>query len=72
MLIGENLILTYNDGDSTRNAVNQVSIHIKDRQFIGILGPSGSGKSSLLYLLSGLRKPTQGEVYLDECRNGSA
>ncbi len=65
MLQAENLTLTYQDGESTLNAVQGVSITIEDRQFIGLLGPSGSGKSSLLYLLSGLRKPTGGEVYLD-------
>lgn len=66
MLQGENLTLTYEDGDKTLNAVNGVSIAIQDYQFIGILGPSGSGKSSLLYLLSGLRKASSGEIYLDD------
>jgi putative ABC transport system ATP-binding protein len=66
MLQGENLTLTYQDGETTLDAVHDVSIAIEDHQFIGILGPSGSGKSSLLYLLSGLRRPTQGEVYLDD------
>ena len=66
MLQGENLTLTYQDGDKTMDAVNDVSIAIQDYQFIGILGPSGSGKSSLLYLLSGLRKPSGGEIYLDD------
>jgi putative ABC transport system ATP-binding protein len=66
MLQAENLRLTYQDGDNVVDAVKDVSISIEDHQFIGILGPSGSGKSSLLYLLSGLRKPTQGEVYLDD------
>jgi putative ABC transport system ATP-binding protein len=65
MLQGENLTLTYQDGETTLDAVHNVSIAIEDHQFIGILGPSGSGKSSLLYLLSGLRRATQGEVYLD-------
>jgi putative ABC transport system ATP-binding protein len=65
MLQAEKLTLTYQDGEKTMNAVNDVSIAIQDQQFIGILGPSGSGKSSLLYLLSGLRQPSQGEVYLD-------
>ena len=65
MLQGEHLTLTYQDGESTVDAVQDVSINIEDHQFIGILGPSGSGKSSLLYLLSGLRRPTQGEIYLD-------
>lgn len=66
MLHGENLTLTFQDGDRTLDAVHGVSIAVQDHQFIGILGPSGSGKSSLLYLLSGLRKATQGEVYLDD------
>ena len=66
MLQGENLTLTYQDGDKTLDAVNDISIVIQDHQFIGILGPSGSGKSSLLYLLSGLRKPSGGEIYLDD------
>jgi putative ABC transport system ATP-binding protein len=65
MLQGENLTLTYQDGETTLDAVHDVSIAIEDHQFIGILGPSGSGKSSLLYLLSGLRQATQGETYLD-------
>jgi putative ABC transport system ATP-binding protein len=66
MLQGEKLTLTYQDGDKTMDAVKDVSIAIQDYQFIGILGPSGSGKSSLLYLLSGLRKPSGGEIYLDD------
>jgi putative ABC transport system ATP-binding protein len=66
MLQGEHLTLTYQDGESTLDAVHDVSIGIEDHQFVGILGPSGSGKSSLLYLLSGLRKPTGGEIYLDD------
>jgi putative ABC transport system ATP-binding protein len=66
MLQGEKLTLTYQDGDTTLDAVHDVSLTAQDHQFIGILGPSGSGKSSLLYLLSGLRKPTAGEVYLDD------
>ena len=66
MLQGEHLTLTYKDGETTLDAVRDVSISIEDHQFIGILGPSGSGKSSLLYLLSGLRKPTGGEIYLDD------
>jgi len=66
MLQGENLTLTYQDGDRTVDAVRDVSIAVQDHTFIGILGPSGSGKSSLLYLLSGLRRATEGEVYLDD------
>jgi putative ABC transport system ATP-binding protein len=66
MLYTEGLTLTYRDGESTLDAVQDVSIQIDEHQFVGILGPSGSGKSSLLYLLSGLRNATKGEVYLDD------
>ena len=66
MLQGQSLTLTYQDGDKTMDAVNDVSFAIQDYQFIGILGASGSGNSSLLYLLSGLRKPSGGEIYLDD------
>lgn len=66
MLQGEELTLAYKDGETIVKAVNNVSITLHDHQFIGILGPSGSGKSSLLYLLSGLRQPTKGDVYLDD------
>jgi putative ABC transport system ATP-binding protein len=65
MLRGSNLTLTYQDGDTTLDAVHDISVTVEDHQFVGILGPSGSGKSSLLYILSGLRKPTGGEVSLD-------
>lgn len=66
MLQAENLILTYQDGLKTINAVDNISLTIDDHQFAGILGPSGSGKSSLLYLLSGLRQPTCGDIYYDD------
>jgi putative ABC transport system ATP-binding protein len=37
-------------------------LDVGENEFVGILGPSGSGKSSLLYLLSGLKNPTAGSV----------
>ncbi len=66
MLQAEHVTLTYQDGGDVVHAVDDVSLTIADHQFIGILGPSGSGKSSLLYLLSGLRRPTGGEITLDD------
>jgi putative ABC transport system ATP-binding protein len=65
-LKAESVTLTYFDGDRNTNAVENVSLEIPARGFFGIMGPSGSGKSSLLYLLSGLKQPTAGEVYVDD------
>jgi putative ABC transport system ATP-binding protein len=54
--------LAYFDGDVTNYAVADVSLEMPARGFFGVMGPSGSGKSSLLYLLSGLKRPTGGDV----------
>jgi putative ABC transport system ATP-binding protein len=40
----------------------ELNVEVRENEFLGILGPSGSGKSSLLYLLSGLKLPTEGEI----------
>ncbi|MDE2127309.1 MAG: ABC transporter ATP-binding protein [Armatimonadetes bacterium] len=56
------LTLSYFDGDRTTTAVRDVTLALSERGFVGIMGPSGSGKSSLLYLLCGLKRPTSGEV----------
>jgi len=45
--------------------VNDISIDIQRGEFIAIMGPSGSGKSSLLYLLGLLDAPTSGQLWLD-------
>lgn len=62
-LRADNLTLTYVTARSTTFAVRDVSLAIGPREFAGIVGPSGSGKSSLLYLMSGMRTATSGEVY---------
>jgi len=54
--------LSYFDADQTVYAVRDVTLELPDTGFFGIIGPSGSGKSSLLYLLSGLKRPTAGDV----------
>lgn len=68
LLKTDSVSLAYFDGDRTTYAVREISVEIPDRQFVGVMGPSGSGKSSLLYLLSGLKLPTSGDVYLGDRR----
>lgn len=54
--------LKYLDSGREVFACQSVNLSLNPNEFVGILGPSGSGKSSLLYLLSGLKIPTEGEV----------
>lgn len=44
--------------------VNNVSLKVESGDFLAIEGPSGTGKSTLLYIMSGLLRPTQGNVFL--------
>jgi putative ABC transport system ATP-binding protein len=67
MLAARDLRLTYRDAAAEVHAVDGVSLEVREGEFVGILGPSGSGKSSLLYLLAGLKAPSSGEVrFLDQ------
>ena len=62
MLRGQDLALDYRTGASVAHAVDTVSLSVEKGSFVGLIGPSGSGKSSLMYLLSGLKRPTRGSV----------
>ena len=46
-------------------AVDNVSLHIHDKEYFALLGPSGCGKTTLLRLIAGLLKPDEGEIYID-------
>jgi putative ABC transport system ATP-binding protein len=55
-----------NRSGSSTIALDQLSLSLQTGEMLGILGPSGSGKSSLLYVLSGLKTPSSGTVFLDD------
>ena len=46
--------------------VDDVSLRIKSGQVVGLLGPNGAGKTTTFYMITGLVKPDNGEVYLDD------
>ena len=52
------------EGAHSATLVDGVDLEVKQGEFIAITGPSGSGKSSLLYLLGLLDAPTEGELYI--------
>ncbi len=66
MIRVEDASLVYQDHGKEVFACRNISIEIHKGEFLGILGPSGSGKSSLLYMLCGLKHPTGGTVKLGD------
>lgn len=62
----KNLSYVYSDGTPFRvTAINNVNISIEKGEFVGIIGHTGSGKSTLVQHLNGLLTPSSGEVLLD-------
>ncbi|WP_010678502.1 ABC transporter ATP-binding protein [Bacillus timonensis] len=51
--------------DQATTALEDISLTIKEGEFISLLGPSGCGKTTLLSIIAGLLKPTYGEVLID-------
>ncbi len=61
-----NLTHTYSEGTAMRTvALENVCMTIEDGEFLGIIGHTGSGKSTLVQHLNGLLKPTSGQVLID-------
>ena len=56
------LCKTYRSGSSAVHAVDDISLSFEQGSFTAVTGKSGSGKSTLLHLLSGLDRPTSGQV----------
>ncbi len=66
MIRVEHLTYIYNEGmpDAT-TALDDVSFEVEQGDFVGIIGSTGSGKSTLIAHMNGLNKPTAGKVYID-------
>ena len=53
-----------------KTIINDVSLEIKDKEFLVLVGSSGCGKSTILRMIAGLEEITAGEIYIgDKCVN---
>lgn len=62
MLRAENMVKTY----KKRKVVNDISLKVEQGEIVGLLGPNGAGKTTSFYMIVGLIKPNEGNVYLEE------
>ncbi len=65
IIVAKNLGKTYRSGKLDVPALRNVSFSIEKGEFVAIVGPSGSGKSSSFYILGGLTPATSGSVEID-------
>ena len=65
MITLQDVIKQYRTGDVTYTALKGVSLEIRRGTFVAILGKSGSGKSTLLNMFTGIDRPTEGTVTVD-------
>lgn len=66
IIIGEDIVKAYNEGDEKHTVLKQVSVEIKENEFVAIMGPSGSGKSTLMFALSGMDSIDSGKVIFED------
>lgn len=64
ILVCENLAMTFDDGEYIVHALKNVSFSLRKNEVLGIIGESGSGKSTIAKLITGLYQPTGGNIFL--------
>ena len=58
------VVKTFQVGGAPVTVLNGISLTVQPGEFVAIVGPSGNGKSTLLNMVSGIDRPTGGEVYV--------
>lgn len=66
MLQIKNICKEYKTGNLVQKALNNVSLNLRDNEFVAILGPSGSGKTTLLNIIGGLDRYDKGDLIINE------
>ncbi|MCL2677731.1 MAG: ABC transporter ATP-binding protein/permease [Clostridiales bacterium] len=65
MLQVKNIRKQYTTGDLTQIALNDVTLNLRDSEFVAVLGPSGSGKTTLLNIIGGLDRYDSGDMVIN-------
>jgi putative ABC transport system ATP-binding protein len=65
MIVCENIVKSFGEGNEKRNVLDGVSIEISKGEFVAVMGPSGSGKTTLMFALSGMDAVDRGKVVFD-------
>lgn len=63
----KNISKSYFLNDSVLNVIDDISFDLEDGEIIAVVGPSGTGKSTILNIITGIIKPTNGEVVKNGC-----
>lgn len=66
MLQIKNVYKEYRTGSLVQKALDNVSLNLRDNEFVAILGPSGSGKTTLLNIIGGLDRYDKGDLVINE------
>lgn len=65
MLQIKNIHKQYKTGDLIQKALDDVSLNLRDNEFVAILGPSGSGKTTFLNIIGGLDRYDKGDLIIN-------
>jgi putative ABC transport system ATP-binding protein len=65
MIVFRDVSKIYRMGDTELRALDHANMHIREHEFVSIIGPSGSGKSTLMNIIGCLDEADEGEYYLD-------
>jgi len=58
------VVKTYETGAGDVTVLKDITLQVQSGEFVGVVGPSGSGKSTLLNMITGIDRPTSGEVFV--------